>query len=481
MDERSGLDYFTQLISRGGDTLPDGPAILFESHAVKFGEVTAMASAAAGWLRHCLEHETKVVGLVSANPWLTVRMQLGCLKGGLALYPFDPALSSASVVDLCEQAGCRHLVTDVEGALSSSPLNLIRIQEMPGVTPGDHRSATRDKSQIALIVATSGTSGDPKGVMLSYRNLLSSASASRMRLGLTRGDLWLNCLPLHHIGGLSILYRCLEAGAAMLLHRGFRAERVWDDLKKKPVTHLSLVPAMLYRLLEQAGDSPAPESLKVVLIGGSALDPGLESMARRAGWPICVTYGMTETSSQVATLCGDAGVHPAGYVGKPLDGFRLAIGTDDRRIRVSGRAVMAGYANPEHESGDGLEDGWFETGDIGEFDPEGGLRILGRADDCLVSGGRTLHPLEIERRLAACPGLASVAVSGRPDPVWGDLLVAFYTGRGTPEELDQWSRIHIPGSMRPREFIHLEDLPRNTMGKIDRYALRKRLASDGTA
>ena len=153
--------------------------------------------------------------------------------------------------------------------------------------------------RIALVISTSGSEGEPRGVMLSDASLDAAAAAANRHLPLAPGDLWLDCLPLHHIGGLAILWRCARAGAVVLLHDGFAAEAVAADLAHQPVTHLSLVPAMLARLLETS--VVPPPSLRHVMIGGAALSQSLYDKATAAGWPLNPSYGMSETAAQIAT------------------------------------------------------------------------------------------------------------------------------------------------------------------------------------
>jgi O-succinylbenzoic acid--CoA ligase len=328
---------------------------------------------------------------------------------------------------------------------------------------------------IQLIIATSGTTGEPKGVMLTAGNLTASATASEQRLGLAAGDSWLACLPLFHIGGLSILLRCLAVGARVLLHEGFWVESVWDQIASGEVTHVSLVPAMLDKLLSHAGSLRPPEALRVVLIGGGPLSGSLAEKAHAAGWPICVSYGMSETASQFATDAGpDAGLTP-GLVGLPLDGYEVRL-TEDGRIRVRGPAVMAGYANPAGRLGVGLDQGWFETGDLGSLDEQGCLSITGRADDLLICGGKNIHPSEVEERLLRCPGVTGVGVTGQKDAVWGDKLIAFYCGAITEDGLIAWVGEHLPSHLRPRVCIKTDKLPLNQMGKLSRLALREMLS-----
>lgn len=314
--------------------------------------------------------------------------------------------------------------------------------------------------------------------MLTHANLEHAATASNERLPLATGDIWLGCLPLHHIGGIAILQRCIRASATLLLHEGFDALRVWQDLHDHPVTHISLVPAMLARLLDIADGAAPPPTLRHALIGGGALSHFLYQRARTAGWPIQPSWGMSESAAQVATLPVKHGNWQEGMVGKPLPGFDVCLEADGR-ICLRGRQVMAGYLNPQLLPGDGLEDGWLRTADLGRLDADGRLTILGRADEVFNSGGIKVHPGEVESRLAACPGVEDVAVTALSDPSWGDLLAALIVGTATPESVAQWSRQHLPSAQRPRRLLKVEQLPRNALGKIERSALRAMVLATG--
>jgi O-succinylbenzoic acid--CoA ligase len=319
---------------------------------------------------------------------------------------------------------------------------------------------------ISLVISTSGSEGEPRGVMLADTALDAAAAAANRRLPLAAGDLWLACLPLCHIGGQSILWRCTRAGAAVLLHEGFVASAVSADLARLPVTHLSLVPAMLARLLE-AG-TPPPATLRHVMVGGAALAPALFERASAAGWPLNPSYGMSETAAQVATWTPRDGPWRAGLVGRPLPGCEIALRADGR-IRIRSPQLMAGYV-----SGGGIDpDGWLTTGDLGEIDAAGRLTVTGRADDMLISGGRNVHPAEIEACLAACPGVRDAAVSALPDPVWGDLIVALVAGDTTEQQINAWCRDRLSGHALPRRVVIVDALPRGKSGKLQRAALRK--------
>jgi len=324
-----------------------------------------------------------------------------------------------------------------------------------------------------LIITTSGSEGRPRPVLLGDAQLDAAAGAANSLLGLEPGDLWLNCLPLYHIGGQSILWRCARAAAGLLLHDGFTAEAVADDLRRFPVTHVSLVPAMLARLLE-LGIRP-PAGLRSALIGGAALSRPLYERAVAAGWPLCPSYGMSETAAQFATHTPADGPWHEGLVGRPMPGHQVRIGGDGR-IHLRGPQVMPGYLD-----GGGVDaDGWLTTGDLGSIDANGRLTITGRADDMLISGGCNIHPLDVESCLAACPGVRDVAVTGLPDPVWGDLIVALVVGSTGKDSILAHARRHLPGAALPRKIRLLDRLPRNAAGKLERPALR-RLAAEADA
>ncbi|MDP3537801.1 MAG: AMP-binding protein [Azonexus sp.] len=321
-------------------------------------------------------------------------------------------------------------------------------------------------TDVALIISTSGSEGQPRPVLLGNVQLDAAAAASNERLPLGPGDLWLNCLPLYHIGGQSILWRCARAKAGVLLHDGFAAQAVAANLARHPVSHISLVPAMLAQLLE-LGIRPPP-SLRVTLIGGAALSMPLYEKACSAGWPLYPSYGMTETAAQFATHTPADGPWHRGLVGKPMPGHEIRLG-EDGRLCLRGPQVMLGYLN-----GGGLEaDGWLMTSDLGSIDVEGSLTITGRADDMLISGGRNVHPLEIESCLSACPGVHDVAVTGQTDPIWGDLVVALIVGDAKTDALLAHARQHLPAAALPRKMLFLDHLPRSAGGKLERAALRR--------
>jgi O-succinylbenzoic acid--CoA ligase len=387
-------------------------------------------------------------------------MSSAAARLGAAVFPFRAGLDRAELDALAVATGTEWRWHPESGELVCSGVR--SAATIPQETP------------VARLVKTSGSSGQPKVVMLSAKNLRVSAAAVNRQLGFRVDDVWLCCLRLSHVGGLAILDRAALAGASLVLHERFDAQTLAEDLHRHAVTHISLVPPMLDRLLD-VGATP-PKSLSVLLVGGQALSPALAERALVAGWPLYLTYGMTETASQIATsarplerVCVD------GRVGPLLPGVEIASGppaTAPARLRVRGPMVMIGYANPQRLPGRGLDDGWFESSDLGCVDDDGELQVVGRADEVLVIGGTNVSLVRVEAALLKAPGVSEAVVVSLDDPVWGHRLVAVYRGKPDEPALGSWCEQALSGAERPRAFRRVAELPLLDSGKYDRSLIR---------
>lgn len=339
----------------------------------------------------------------------------------------------------------------------------------PEKSPGaDLRPPEVDVPVVRLL--TSGTSGSPEAVTLTAGNLMASARASRERLALGSGDRWLASLSPAHVGGIALLTRGALLGSTLVLRGSFRPDIFLELAQEGRITHASLVPTMLQRILEAWGSRPAPPSLRCILMGGAASPRELVEEALALGFPLALTYGLTEASSQVATAPPRLVRRKPGTVGPPLPGVRLRLGKDGE-ILLKGPTVAPGWAGP---------DGWLHTGDLARFDDQGHLWIVGRLSERIISGGVNVDPLEVEEVLAAHDGVREVAVVGVPDPTWGERVVAAVVSlpEGSPSAagLEALARANLSPAKRPREVRFLEALPRNTNGKVDRGRVRTILA-----
>ncbi len=328
------------------------------------------------------------------------------------------------------------------------------------VGPG---SETTEPGDADLVVFTSGTTGPPKGVRLTMGNLMAAASASAEHLGHDADDDWLLAMPLHHVGGLSIIVRQAYTGGSVTLLSGFDSSE-FASAMRGPVTMVSVVPTMLARLVEHGPFS----GLRAVLVGGGPIPPGLLERAVDSGLPVLPTYGMTETFGQVATLRLDA---PLAYEAHPLPGVEVRIGPDGR-IAVKGPQVSPGYlGRPDRP------DPWFVTNDLGGITDDGALRVLGRSDTIIVTGGENVAAERIESVLRQHPGVREVVVVGVPDAEWGEKVVCVYVGEAPT--LRDWASARLPAFLVPKQWHEVGTIPTTSIGKPDRVAVA-RLAKDLT-
>jgi O-succinylbenzoic acid--CoA ligase len=336
----------------------------------------------------------------------------------------------------------------------------------------------------AAILWTSGTTGRPRGVALGHETLAASARAARDRLSLGGDDVWLASLSPAHVGGLALMTRSLLLGSVLVAPGSIRGAALPGLLEGSrripPVSHLSLVPTQLHRLLDAWGDAPPPRTLRLILVGGAHAPARLVERALASAWPLALTYGMTEMTSQVATAAPAEVLYDPEAVGRPLEGIEVRVEASGE-ILVRGPTRALGYVGAEDPLAD--VDGWYHTGDLGSLDDQGRLRITGRRSDRIVSGGVTVDAHEVEELLRQHPGVSDAAVVGLPDAEWGErvgaaVVLATPHDGGTPTELaalEDWCRERLSAAKRPRRWIVLTELPRNANGKVERDALRTAL------
>jgi O-succinylbenzoic acid--CoA ligase len=337
------------------------------------------------------------------------------------------------------------------------------------------------------IVYTSGSSGRPKGAMLTFSNHFWSATASAFHLGTTAGDRWLSCLPLCHVGGLAVLFRACLYGSAVVLHDGFDTAVIMKSLERDQPTLISLVPTMLYRLLE-AGIGET--TLRLALLGGASAQPDLVRRALDANIPVAPTYGLTEAASQVATQRPEKTACKPGSTGKPLlfttvsiwgDEGKLPAGTAGE-IVVNGPTVMSGYLNDAEATARALRPEGLRTGDIGYLDEDGDLWLVDRRVDLIISGGENVYPAEVERVLLEHPAVAAACVAGVSHPEWGQQVAALVVPREpyrlSAAELLAFSRSRLAGYKQPHRILFASQLPLTGSGKIHRREVARLLSNE---
>ena len=310
----------------------------------------------------------------------------------------------------------------------------------------------------AAVVATSGTTGEPKGVELTAAGLAASGAAVRAAVRAHPDAVWLCCLPLHYVAGLAVVGRAWAAGAPWAVHEAFDPVAIGDVASKAPIV-VSLVPTMLTRVLASGVETAGIDH---VLLGGGMINPALLAAARDTGMRVSTTYGLTETWGGI--------VHD----GHPLEGVELRLdgppGDSEGEVCVRAPMVMRGYRLDPGGTVAALDaDGWLHTGDVARHDGER-LWIVDRLRDLVKTGGVTVSPTEVERVLARHPAVADVCVAGRPDPEWGERVVAYVvprTGMDAPDlaALRAHAAAELAAAKLPRAVVAVAAIPRTPGGK----------------
>ena len=446
---------------------PGATALVQGEQPVSYADLDAAATvAAAALVAGGVAAGDRVAFWAEGTP-AAVAAVWGIPRAGAVAVPLGAQLPPAEAMTLTRELGVRALWGPGPG------LDLPRPAAGRGRPPPAHGGPP--DAEARYVVMTSGSSGSGRPVVLTGANVAASAAASQARLGNGPGDRWLGVLPLHHVGGLSVLWRSAREGGTVVLEERFSAGRAAALLAGGSIAFASLVPTMLCRVLEE---HPGPfPGVRGVLVGGGPADPALLARARRAGLPVLATYGMTETASQVATeIPAEAGSRP-GSAGRLLEGFEVrAVDEDGRvlppgeagRLEVRGPAVSPGYlGQPERGPGE-----WLRTGDLGFLDGDGHLFVLGRADDVIITGGEKVHPGAVEAVLREHPLVADARVFGEEDPEWGQRVVAEVAPVAgaslDPQELAAHARSRLAGHQVPRRWRLVEEIRRSEMGKLRR-------------
>jgi malonyl-CoA/methylmalonyl-CoA synthetase len=428
--------------------------------------------------------------------WQALALYLGCLRAGLVYLPLntgyvkdeldyffsdaEPTVivcrpeSAAMVASLRPQAVVLTLAQD-EGTLLERARDADDAFETAVSAPND----------IAAILYTSGTTGRAKGAMLTHRNLASNAATLVRHWGFTRGDVLLHALPIYHVHGLFVACHCaLLSGSRMLWLPKFDVHEVIELLPHASVT--MGVPTYYTRLLAEAEFGAAQCRTMRLFISGSAplLAETFEAFRARTGYAILERYGMTETGMNTSNPLD--GERRPGSVGPALPGVSVRVIDDGGapvsastvgKIEVKGPNVFPGYWRlPEKTREEFTSDGFFRTGDLGELDPDGYLKIVGRAKDMIISGGLNVYPKEVEDRIDALPGVIECAVIGVPDVDLGEAVAAVVVAAGghmwTQESLVAALKEHIASFKVPKRVAFVPELPRNAMGKVQKNVLR---------
>ncbi|WP_042474392.1 o-succinylbenzoate--CoA ligase [Bacillus ndiopicus] len=459
---------------------PNRIGLRFGEQSWTFQQLHEEALYKASQLSAFVKRGERVAILAPSTPEL-IKVIYGCMHLQLEMVLLNGRLSAEELTYQIEDAQVAVVLVAVS-EVHKLPQNIeaITFEQLieAEAIEVDIASEWHDEQTISIMY-TSGTTGFPKGVRQTVQNHSMSAISSALNLGITEQDVWLCTVPIFHISGFSILMRSLLYGATVCLYEKFDEQACVQEIAAGNVTNISLVSVMLERVLSEMErlQLQAHPHFKTVLAGGGSIPVDYLQRAAKVQLPVVQTYGMTETSSQTATLTSADALHKLGSAGKPLffNEIRIA-GTDEPfvegEICIRGPHVTPGYIGRFTERSS-TENGWLLTGDIGYLDDEGYLYVVDRRADLIISGGENVYPAEIENALLAHPNVLEAGVCGIADEKWGQVPIAFVVLKQavTEKELIAFCQQKLASYKLPKRFYFVNSLPRNGSNKLLRRKL----------
>ncbi|MDZ7675445.1 MAG: long-chain fatty acid--CoA ligase [Acidimicrobiales bacterium] len=504
---QANVNWFAVLAHHARQT-PDAPMLVFESDTITYEQMTTRAAAlSAGFAEHGIGHGD-VVGLLAYNRPEFLEILFAANRLGAIAMPINWRLAAPEVRYILEHSEARCFVCDetlveVAGeATKGMGHSLLRACIAPNAPDGwtalDDLRGDPDAVPAALaagddvhrLMYTSGTTGRPKGVMLTHANLAWKNLAHLVEFGFTRDDLGLACGPLYHVGALDLTTTTLiAAGATSIIHRTFDAAAVVDEIERSRVTTVWLAPAMVNAIMALPDiEARDLSSVRVIINGGEKMPvPLIERIQRTfpSAW-FADAYGLTETVSGDTFLDHDSIITKIGSVGRPCLHLELDIWDEDGRpvaagekgeIVLRGPKLFKGYWRDPEATAKAFAGGWFHTGDVGIRDEDGYVFIVDRLKDMIVSGGENIAGSEIERVLYEHDAVLEAAVVARPDGKWGEVPIAFVARRDgattTADELLEHCRSQLAKYKVPKDITFIDELPRNPSGKVLKRELRE--------
>lgn len=449
------------------------------------------------------------VAYAASNRLEVVEHLAAALHLGAAFVPLNTRLSAPELRFIIDDAGASLVVADADMAAvidsdrPTSPRAFLGLAAdglpdgwvsvdaaMPPEVGPLGAAADTDPDDLAILMYTSGTTGNPKGVMISHGNVVATVHNLLLLIPMGPASGMLAMAPIFHVGAMALVLGALATGGRVVVLRAFDPTAVFDALEQQPVTFTFGVPAMLQAMTAEPRFASADLSKVLFMCAGAPVPGALLAQYLEKGAQITQGYGLTESTAVVSLLESDLAQAKLGSAGMPYpltavqlrdpDGNVIDEPGVDGEIWVKGRNVVAGYWNrPEETAALRDEEGWLRTGDAGHFDAEGFLYITDRIKDMLITGGENVYPAEVEKVLAGHPAVADVAVIGTPDEQWGEVVTAVVVPKPDAtielEELQAYARQHLGGYKIPRRLFTAEALPRNASGKVLKRELRAEL------
>ena len=479
-------DSMPNFLKKRAFLTPDRTAFYFQEDSITFKQLYECAMKTAGQLQTFGLAKGDFAGVLLTNHLETVVILFAFQLLGIRAVFLNNRLSTAELAWQINDSRAVCLIIDSAFSKKVPSMRSITKEELfaaPVSEPIIQEEV--DLADVCTIMYTSGTTGNPKGVIQTFGNHWWSAVGSALNLGYTDGDCWLCTVPLFHISGFSIVMKGVIYGMPIVLHESFDTQKTIEDIRGKKVTIMSVVGTTLSRIVEFLGNDRLPSYFRCMLLGGGPAPlPLLESCVENE-IPVFQTYGMTETSSQIITLSPEYSLSKLGSAGKPLFPSQIRIEREDGSVAsaneageivVKGPNVTSGYLYRPEATNEKIRNGWLYTGDIGYLDEEGFLYVMDRRADLIISGGENIYPAEIESALLAHPCVADAGVTGVASAEWGQVPIAFVVLKtGCPEcsedDLRQFCVEHIAKYKVPKQIYFVEALPRNAAKKLLRRKL----------
>lgn len=488
---------------------PGKPAIVFGSRTISYATLAADIRLAARRLVALGVRAGEVVAYLGFNHPINLVLLFACARIGVILLPLNWRLAAPEHARVLADAAVRAIIVEASFIAHAGTLRadwphalwLAMEVAVPGwsswqdVKPAAAAAEHRDedaRSDPLLLCYTSGSTGAPKGVVLTQEALLCNALNSTHMHDLTSNDRILTTLPLYHVGGLNILtLPALHAGATVELHPRFDPNETFDAIERRGITLTVLVPAQLTLMMEHPRWPQADlSSLRVITTGSTIVSSSFVRRVNARGPRLVQVYGSTETSPIATYLRARDAERKAGSAGLPAlhcevrivgaNGCDLPPGSNGE-ILVRGANVMRDYWKRPEQTARVFKGGWYHSGDIGHFDAEGYLHVISRKNDMIISGGENIYPAEIEAVLEECPAIAEVSVIGRPDERWGEAVVAVVALKSgavmSETEVLALLAGRIARYKQPREVRFVTALPRSAIGKVKKQELRAALVT----
>ena len=489
------------LLQDAADSYPDNTAVVDGKHRFTYAQAIDRVQGLARFLAEQGIRPGDRVSIIEDNSHVFFEAYFAAAGLGAILNPLNTRLAAPEIAAILKDAGSRFIIAGKRFA------DLVPIEEVLYAdetyeqavgSGGDFQPAKIKADDVAQLYYTSGTTGRPKGVMLTHKNVCLHAQAAIEELDLTGSDVWGHIAPMFHLADAWATFAITQVGGCHVMVRRFNAETVMDVIEKERITISNLIPTMLNLMTKhpRVADFDC-SSIRVILSGGAPISPEVvKSTMQIFGCDYIQTYGMTETSPYLTVsileehlkqLPPDEQLKFKAKTGRPFKSVELKVvdeqgcevapdGEQVGEIWAKGETVTPGYWNNPEETGNSFTDGWLRTGDLAVVDEEGYVNIVDRKKDMIVTGGENVYSTEVENVLYAHPAVLEAAVFGVPDKTWGEAVVAAVVikkGKSAgQEELIRFCKRHLASYKTPKVVIYLDELPKTGSGKISKKQLR---------